>query len=308
MQARWLHDQRRDSEIGPKVESLAGRLSSKLPQDAQKRAAAEAQLSLEVGNIYTAAEQHAAAERWYRRLLKAGSPAICPAGRVAGAAESPGRGGGRVSRGGEDRPFRAAGDDSRRRAQRLRSRAAEEFRRAEPLLAESLASHPKDADLLSAVAGVRVLQQRTDEAIELYRRVVSLKPKDVLALNNLATLLAEQPHTRKEALRSIDQAIGLAGRLPPLLDTKGTILVHEGKAEEAVPLLRGGYVGGERGPAVFLPPRFGLPTGGQARRGPRSPAKGPRTAICRNRCSLPSIVGCSKSWNRNLACNTRSVT
>ena len=53
-----------------------------------------------------------------------------------------------------------------------------EFRLAEPLLAQALASHPKDADLLTAVAGVRVLQQRTDEAIDLYRRVVALKPKD----------------------------------------------------------------------------------------------------------------------------------
>ena len=99
---------------------------------------------------------------------------------------------------------------------------------------------------------MRVLQQRTDEAIDLYRRVVSLKPKDVQALNNLATLLAEQPHTRQEALRSIDEAIGLAGRLPPLLDTKGTILVQDGKAEEAVPLLKEAAAGIDVDPRFFF--------------------------------------------------------
>ena len=112
------------------------------------------------------------------------------------------------------------------------------FRRAEPLLTQALASYSKDADLLSSVAGVRVLQQRTDEAIDLYRRVLSLKPKDVQTLNNLATMLAEQPRSRQEALRLIDKAISLAGRISPLLDTKGTILVQDGKADEAVTLLK----------------------------------------------------------------------
>ena len=148
LEVRWLHDRRRNSEIGPKVESLAGRLSSKLPQDAQKRAAAEAQLSLEVGNIYTAAEQYAAAEQWYRRLLKAAPRQFGPLV---------------VSLGRQNRPDEAVDvclaeaktDHSARPATILAGvlsaaqPSPEAFRRAEPLLAESLASHPDNAELLT---------------------------------------------------------------------------------------------------------------------------------------------------------------
>ena len=116
--------------------------------------------------------------------------------------------------------------------------AAEDFQLAEATLAKAVADHKDDVDLLSAVAGVRVIQQRPDEAIRLYRQVLALKPAHVPALNNLATLLAEQPDTRPEALQYIDRAIENVGRQPGLLDTKGMIWVFEGKAKEAVPLLR----------------------------------------------------------------------
>ena len=57
------------------------------------------------------------------------------------------------------------------------------------------------------------------------------------ALNNLATLLSERPKSRQEALRYIDQAIEITGPQPGLLDTKGMLLVLEGKPGDAVPLL-----------------------------------------------------------------------
>ncbi len=64
-----------------------------------------------------------------------------------------------------------------------------------------------------------------------------MAPKNVVAINNLATLLSEQPGKAKESLQYIEQAIELAGQQPGLLDTKAMILVFEGKAAEAVPLL-----------------------------------------------------------------------
>ena len=48
---------------------------------------------------------------------------------------------------------------------------------------------------------------------------------------------APQAESRPEALRYIDRAIEIAGPQPGLLDTKGTILLLDGKAEDAVPLL-----------------------------------------------------------------------
>jgi predicted Zn-dependent protease len=129
---------------------------------------------------------------------------------------------------------------------------AAEFELAEPLLADALVAQPNNVDLLGAAAGVRVLQQRNSDAIELYRRINAIQPQNVLALNNLASLLGEEPQTRKEAIRFIDQAIDAAGRLPALLDTKGTILVYDGRAEDAATLLREATAGTDVDPRYYF--------------------------------------------------------
>jgi tetratricopeptide (TPR) repeat protein len=94
--------------------------------------------------------------------------------------------------------------------------------------------------LLSNVANVRILEDRPEDALQLYRRVLELTPGDrlrVTALNNLATLAAEQPQRLGEAMKTIEQAIAIAGPQPGLLDTKAMILVYDGKAKEGVGLL-----------------------------------------------------------------------
>jgi Flp pilus assembly protein TadD len=88
------------------------------------------------------------------------------------------------------------------------------------------------------MANIRVLQDRPAEAIEFYRQALKARPKNVAVLNNLATLLAEQPEGRNQALECIDQAIDLAGQQPGFLDTKGMALFYSGKVEAAVKLLR----------------------------------------------------------------------
>jgi tetratricopeptide (TPR) repeat protein len=275
--AQWLHNQRRDSEIEPAIEAAAKGILKKPSENELQRIVRDAQLSLVIGNLYAAAEQHAAAERWYRRLLKAAPRQYAPLAVSLGrqnrlreaaalcieAAKSDGFAQPETVPAGAVGFGAAAGeaaslcieaaltDHSARPAivlasVLLSSKTAvdnEVFLLAEPLFAQALQSHAKDTSLLTGVADLRVLQQRTDEAVDLYRRVVSLRPKDIQALNNLATLLAEQPHTREEALRSIDEALKVAGPLPVLLDTKGTILVQDGRAQEAVPLLKEATVG-----------------------------------------------------------------
>jgi Tfp pilus assembly protein PilF len=56
-------------------------------------------------------------------------------------------------------------------------------------------------------------------AIERYRRVISLEPKNVVALNNLAYVLAVHRGTPKEALPIARQALELAPRSPMVIDT-----------------------------------------------------------------------------------------
>ena len=99
--------------------------------------------------------------------------------------------------------------------------------------------------MLASVANIRVLQDRSTEAIELYRQILAQQPRNVEVLNNLATLLSEQPEPekRKEALEFVDQAIKLAGPQPGLLDTKGMALFLDGKGGSGRgPVARGGPI------------------------------------------------------------------
>ena len=104
---------------------------------------------------------------------------------------------------------------------------AQDLASAEPYLKKALETHKDQPALLANVANIRVLQDRSDEAIELYRQILAQQPRNVEVLNNLATMLAEQPEPekRKEALEYVEQAIKLAGPQPGLLDTKGMALL-----------------------------------------------------------------------------------
>jgi Flp pilus assembly protein TadD len=110
----------------------------------------------------------------------------------------------------------------------------------EESLKKALAAHKDQPALLASVANIRVLQDRPGEAIELYRQLLARQPRNVEILNNLATMLGEQPEPerRKEAREYVEQAISLAGRQPGLLDTKGMVLFYDGKPDQAVGILQ----------------------------------------------------------------------
>lgn len=108
------------------------------------------------------------------------------------------------------------------------------FQEAWPLVAAAVEENSDDVALLSSVAVLQVTRNNQVEAIRLLRKVIAKAPDDVVALNNLATLLGEDPSSRSEALALINQAIEAAGPQPGLLDTKGTIELHLGKASDAI--------------------------------------------------------------------------
>jgi tetratricopeptide (TPR) repeat protein len=94
-----------------------------------------------------------------------------------------------------------------------------------------------DAELLLSIADMWLAQKKSNKAIDAYRKIVKLKPNDVVALNNLAILLGEQPDGTTEALSLIDQAIRIAGKQPLLLDSKAAILMLASRVDEAIPIL-----------------------------------------------------------------------
>ncbi len=232
LRARWLRESNQTAGIEPLVEAAAEKLVRTVPENPSR----EADIAFAVGSLYITVDQPKAAERWFRRLAALMPERYEP---LAGALAKQGRIGEAI----ELCAAAAKSDDSTRPALALvtvllAGKPTEaNLQAAAPLLEKAAADHPDDADLLSGLAALRVVEQRLDEAAELYRRILKQKPADVGALNNLATLLGEQPDKRAEAIACIDRALGIAGPQPRLLDTKGTILLFEKKAAEAVPLL-----------------------------------------------------------------------
>lgn len=80
-----------------------------------------------------------------------------------------------------------------------------------------------------------------DLAIAGYRRAVAANPRDALALNNLAALLARHstdPEELEEAQRSVSEAVRIAGSVPDLLDTQAMVYLAQGQPAVALALLQ----------------------------------------------------------------------
>jgi tetratricopeptide (TPR) repeat protein len=232
LRARWLYQQNRSKEIEPLIEKLAESLlqkNLKNPKD-------EADLCVHIGDVYAAVKMYSAAERWYRRAQSKNADKYEP---LAISLAHQGKMGDAI------RLCLTAADRDPSPLPVLNlalllssgNPTKEDFSLAEPLLIKVKDTSGKNPDILNAIANIRILQQRLEDAAGLYQEVLRLRPKDVLTMNNLATVLAEQPNSAREGMRYVEKAIALAGPQPGLLDTKGMILVFEGKAEEAVPLL-----------------------------------------------------------------------
>lgn len=108
---------------------------------------------------------------------------------------------------------------------------------ADEVLSETGAANDNNVELLLSIADMWLSQKKSNKSIDSYRKVIKLRPNDIVALNNLAILLGEQPDGTQEALSLIDQAIRIAGKQPLLLDSKAAILMLANRAEEAVPIL-----------------------------------------------------------------------
>jgi tetratricopeptide (TPR) repeat protein len=231
LEARVAAERDPAADVEPLVESRAAELES-----AAVKPADQATLFAAVGDLYTAVKNHAAAERWYRRLL-AIAPEQFPL--LVGALTRQGRLADAIAVCGEA----ARAEATTRPAMVLTAALTEsqpteqDFKQAGPIIEAAVARFPSDTGLLYAVTLVDLLQGKYDEAIKHYRQLLTANPAHVPALNNLAMLLAERPAERAEAIRLIDKAIEIVGKDPGLMDTKGAILVYSSRPAEALPLL-----------------------------------------------------------------------
>ncbi|MEN6457938.1 MAG: tetratricopeptide repeat protein [Thermoguttaceae bacterium] len=229
LRARWLHGQGQDSRIEPTVEQWAARV---LPKSGLRP---RIQLAERIGDVYRRVGKYGGGERWYRRVVGLAPGRFEPLALVV------------AEQGRLDEAIKLC-EPAVRNGESLGAAIcmcrilmtakpnAEIQRRCEPSLAIALTTWPESVDLLTSVAGVYILQGKSEEAIQMCREILRREPEHFAALNNLAALLSEcpEPERRREARQCVDRAIALFGPRPELLDTQGMVLLTEEKLGQAV--------------------------------------------------------------------------
>jgi tetratricopeptide (TPR) repeat protein len=111
----------------------------------------------------------------------------------------------------------------------------EQQQRVERRLTAALQKAPATAaSMLVCLADLRDLQGRYADAEKLYRQAIAADKNNVIALNNLAYLLALRKEQSAEALELLDRAIGVAGPAPELIDTRALVRLKQGQAQQAI--------------------------------------------------------------------------
>ena len=149
----------------------------------------------------------------------------------------------------------------------------------QPLIRAALETEGDNVQLLMAVAVMHVSRGDSKEAIGLLRRVVELAPKQTMALNNLATMLAEQPDGHAEALEMIERAIAIAGRQAGPARHAGDDLPASGRSGQSGRWPRRGSGRRPVRPALLLPSGGGLPGLRKNRERRGCPRKSPKPMV-----------------------------
>ena len=94
--------------------------------------------------------------------------------------------------------------------------------------------HPDDIRLVGTLAVLMQKLERNDEAAEFYKRVIEIRPDDVVSLNNLAWILCEHQDKHAEALDLAQRGLKLAPKYIDLIDTRGIAYYRMGKFTDAI--------------------------------------------------------------------------
>jgi len=106
------------------------------------------------------------------------------------------------------------------------------------VLADGLASHPEQPDLLYEAALQAEKIGKTEVVERHLRRLIELKPDHAHAYNALGYSLADRNERLDEAQQLIDKALQLAPEDPFILDSKGWVLFRRGDANGALDVLK----------------------------------------------------------------------
>jgi tetratricopeptide (TPR) repeat protein len=211
----------------------------------------QAQLYLMAGGLYTTLGRPAEAEKWYRRLMEIAPNAYVLVVQSLMAQEKHGEAAELCLNLSKGKPtpdeavvltnVMAGMDDSDEQLPKVRS-----------AIQAAIENNRNNIKLLQAEGVMWASRGDYDQAIASLRRVIEIAPNNSLALNNLATLLAERPNQLAEALQYIDRAIEVSGRQASLLDTQGTIFLKTGESPQAIACLEEATAGGAADARYYL--------------------------------------------------------
>jgi tetratricopeptide (TPR) repeat protein len=136
-----------------------------------------------------------------------------------------------------DAPMAAVADAALSALYAARPPDPDQWKRVSTWLDEALAAADKKAELRVALALLRGLEGRYDDAVVLYQQVLEEDSRHALAMNNLAWLLAMHQNKPEEALAWLKKAEEIAGPAPDLLDTLGLVYLRLGQSAPALEAL-----------------------------------------------------------------------
>ncbi len=103
---------------------------------------------------------------------------------------------------------------------------------AQAFAAEWVKDNPRDPAFQFYLSDLAMAQQAWPDAEAAYRRILSIKPDDPVALNNLAWLMVKQ--SKPGALAFAEKAQGLAPNQPALMDTLALALAADNQIPKAL--------------------------------------------------------------------------
>ncbi len=109
-----------------------------------------------------------------------------------------------------------------------------QIQRVEAWVTAAVRSSKGSTQGLLAQADLYLMQRRLKDAEALYRLILTTDHDNVVALNNLAWLLAYDQRNLDEAMTLINRAIEAAGHRAELIDTRGNVNLSAHRTKEAI--------------------------------------------------------------------------
>jgi len=128
--------------------------------------------------------------------------------------------------------------------------AAGQAPEASKLATEWVKANPKDLAVRSYLAERSLAEQKYDLAVQQYRQMAELAPKNPMVLNNLAWALGKV--NDKSAIGIAEQAVALAPNSPVVLDTLGMLYLDNGDVTKALEYLKKAVSLGPKVPQLHL--------------------------------------------------------